>query len=485
MRNTTQKVLGILKKAFESDLYILFLCTAVLAGWIFGCWVEMILVMLAFTAIGTLLTATLKPLISFLVLCAATMGNQTVTDKDILLIFLFSLAVVGALIANLVIYKRNWTVLHPKKIKGYTLSHLLLIIPFLFAGVGSKVGNKNASLVAAGLVILITLLYLLLYVGAKRENGNFTNYLVKCVLALSVITSLEFILAIIRIGNVDAIIANIINKTFWIGWTGPNTTGCIISLGIPCALSLCIKKRDINFLVIPACVFIAFLEFALVILSGSRGSILFLVMILPTLLLYAMWKTESKPTFIISMTVVFWLFALLILKFNKLLNPIIISILQKGMSSSNRIESIYPEAVQLFKDNPVFGAGWGYKLSTNLSGLPEPYFFHSTFYQFLANMGIVGILFLAIFFMWRYMTVIPMRKNFSAIALTASVFLFDAYSLIDTSFFNPILFIVSMLMILSIELDMPNDRCLAFGIINKLKFFKRKPLNESKTTKEG
>ncbi len=474
MNTTLGKVLPVLRRVFDSDLYLLFLCAAVLTGWIFGCWVAMIIVMLAVTVIGTLCSVKLKPLISFLMLYTATMGNQTVTKTDIILIFVFALLVVAALITNLVIYKRDWSLLHPKNIKGYTFAHVLLIIPFLFAGLGSSVENKSASLVAAAIVFLITLLYVLLYVGASKEKGDFTDYAVKCVFALSVIASLEFIISIVRIGNYDQIVADLLNKNFWIGWTGPNTTASVISMGIPCGLCLCIKKRKLNFLAIPACIAAVFIEFALVILSGSRGSILFSVVTLPSLLLYAMWKTESKPTYFATFSVAFLLFALLIVKFNEQINPVIMTILNKGMSSSGRVEYIYPEAVELFKQNPIFGGGWGYKLSNNLAGLPQPYLFHSTFYQFLANMGIVGVLFLAIFYLWRYITVIPLRKNPAAVTLMVSVFLFDAYSLIDTSFFNPSLFIMTTLVLLSMELDTEKTKCLAFFGKNPLNIFKKR-----------
>ncbi len=474
MNTALGKVLPVLRKVFDSDLYILFLCAAVLSGWIFGCWVAMIIVMLAVTAIGTICSVKLKPLISFLMLYTATMGNQTVTKTDIILILVFAILVVVALVFNLIFYKRDWALLHPKNVKGYTFAHILLIIPFLFAGLGSNVENKSASFVAAAIMFLITLLYVLLYVGASKEKSDFTGYALKCVFALSVIASVEFIISIVRIGNYDAIIANLLSKNFWIGWTGPNTTASVISMGIPCGFCLCLKKRKLNFLAVPACVIAVFIEFALVILSGSRGSILFSVVTLPPLLLYAMWKTESKPTYFTSVSVMFLLSMLLIVKFNEQINPVIMSILNKGMSSSGRVEYIYPEAVELFKQNPIFGGGWGYKLTNNMAGFPQPYLFHSTFYQFLANMGIVGVAFLAIFFIWRYLSVIPLRKNYAAVALTVSVFLFDAYSLIDTSFFNPSLFIITTLMLLAIELDMPKDKCLAFFGKNPLNLFKKK-----------
>lgn len=457
------KTTGVLRNFFSSDYYIVALSVAVLFGWASGYWVETILFMLAITVLGTLISSDLRHVLSFLILYGATMGTQDVSKTDILLLVVFSSLEAISLIANLIIYKRDFSVLKPSRLKGFTFAHILLIVPFLLAGIGFDGEHKSASFVATVIVFLITLLYLVLYVGLHgSEKRGFMDYVLKSVFALSLVSSAELLIHLVRLGSVDAIISTLQNKNLWIGWTGPNTIASIISMGLPCALYLCVKKRRLSFLIVPSCLIAFMAELALIIFSGCRGAVLFSLFVTPSLLLYTMWKTECKTLFFVSFSVIFVLTALLIVKYGDTILKIISTMLNKGMSSSGRIEDIYPEAIALFKDNPVFGVGWGYKLTHTLSGLWQPYLFHSTFFQFLANMGIVGVVCLVIFYMWRYFSVLPLYKNPAAVAVIVSILLFDMYSMIDTSFFSPALFITLDVMSLSMELEMPSNRCLAF-----------------------
>lgn len=471
-KNYILKTAALIKSLYSSDYYVVLLSVLVLIGWISGFWVEFILAMLVLTIAGTLLTPDLRHVLSFLILYGATMSTQEVSSADIALFVTFSVMEAIALVANVIMYKRDFSVLSPSKIKGFTFAHVLLIIPFLLAGAGFNGENKNASWVAAALMLLITALYVFLYVGLiKSERKNFIDYVLKSVFALSLVSSLELLVHLFRLGNIDAIVTTLQNKNLWIGWTGPNTIASIISMGLPCALYFCVKKRKLSFLIVPFCVLIFFVELALIIFSGCRGAVLFSLFLTPSLLLYAMWKTECKTLFFASFSIIFLLVALLTVKYGDSVLKVLSTMINKGMSSSGRVEEIYPEAITLFKNNPLFGVGWGYKLTHTMAGLWQPYLFHSTFFQFLANMGVVGVVFLLIFYLWRYFLVLPMYKNPAAIAVIASILLFDMYSMIDTSFFSPALFIMLDVMSLSMELDMPENRCLAFLGKNPLKFF--------------
>lgn len=480
MKLQTKNFKSAIKSFYESDIYILFLAVLTLLSWTTGLWVAGVIFMLALTIIGTLISTEFKHLLAFLTLFSATMSTQTVGNAEVLLISVFAFMELIAVVANLIIHKRDWSVLHPKNVKGFTAAHVALIIPFLLAGLGGNVGNPLASLVASGFIIAITVLYVLLYVGAKNSGKNYMDYVLKCVFALSIVTCIEFVIYVLRFGDFDAIIETIKEKRLWMGWAGPNTLASVISMGLPCTFYLTIKKHKFSAVTVPLFVLIAFLQFALIVLSGCRGAMLFALMLLPSLLLYAMWQTQTKAIYFWSVAIIFVAFIFALFSFSDELSPVITKILSKGTSSSGRVEGLYPEAVSLFKLNPIFGAGWGYKLKPNLSGFYEPYLFHSTFFQFLANMGIVGVIFMVIFFLWRYFLVLPMYKNPAAVLATISLLLFDLYSMIDTSFFNPALFLLISMMSLTMELDMPEGRCLAFLGKDPTKLFKRSSKNKTK-----
>lgn len=473
MKSLTTNFKETAKNLFNSDLYIILLSLITLIGWTTGLWVAAILIMLTLTVIGTLVSPSLKHLLAFLVLFSPTMSTQTVTTVDVVLIVIFAVFEVLALVFNFIKYKRDFSVLHPKNVKGFTAAHIALAIPFLLAGLGSGTENGFASLIAAGIVIAITALYLIVYVGATKTGKNYMEYILKCVFALSLVASAEFIIYVLRFGNLQDIINVLQQKSLWIGWAGPNTLAPVISMGLPCTFYLTFKRNRLSVVSIPLLVIVGFMEFSLVVLSGCRGAMLFTIIIIPSLLIYSMWQSECKAVYFWSVTGVFVVFILTLITFSDEINPVIVNILSKGMSSSGRTETLYPEAVAVFKNNPLFGVGWGYKLSTNLSGFYEPYLFHSTFFQFLANMGIVGVVFLVIFFLWRYFLLLPMYKNPAAVCIIVSILLFDMYAMIDTSVFNPAMFLMLSMMSLTMEVDMPEGRCAAFLGKDPVKILKK------------
>ena len=67
------------------------------------------------------------------------------------------------------------------------------------------------------------------------------------------------------------------------------------------------------------------------------------------------------------------------------------ALIGRGMGDSGRIK-LFKEAWELFKAHPIFGVGKGYVgtgTPTNEIGI---YWFHSTFFQVIASMGIVGLM---------------------------------------------------------------------------------------------
>lgn len=479
MKELLKKSVSGIENLIKSDWYIVIFAIFVFLGWISGYWVGVICFLLGVTILATICFNTFKPLLCLLIMIAATMGTQRVTKTDIILITVFGVCQAIAVVCNLLIFKPDWSVISPKNIKGFSFAQILFVIPFLFAGLGYKDNNVKANLVAAGIMALIAIIYLLIYVGAKtNKDQNYMDYVIKALFGLTCVATVEFVICLIRIEDLSQITNMLIWKAIWFGWTGHNTFASVLSMGIPCALYLCIREQKCFYIGIPLATFMMFVEFGLMVLTGSRGAMLFTILLLPSMLLYTMWQTKHKLTFFISFSVCFLFIILVTLKFNKEISKILITILNKGLDSSSRVESIYPEAVGLFNQNKLFGVGWGYKLAPNLAGFLQPYLFHSTFFQVLANMGILGVICLVIFFLWRYFLVLPMYKKPGAVLIMVAIFVFDMYSMIDTSIFNPMLFIVLSCLSLAMELDMPDGKCCAFLGKDPLSIFKRKRLDK-------
>ena len=243
MKELLKKSVSGIENLIKSDWYIVIFAIFVFLGWISGYWVGVICFLLGVTILATICFNTFKPLLCLLIMIAATMGTQRVTKTDIILITVFGVCQAIAVVCNLLIFKPDWSVISPKNIKGFSFAQILFVIPFLFAGLGYKDNNVKANLVAAGIMALIAIIYLLIYVGAKtNKDQNYMDYVIKALFGLTCVATVEFVICLIRIEDLSQITNMLIWKAIWFGWTGHNTFASVLSMGIPCALYLCIRE---------------------------------------------------------------------------------------------------------------------------------------------------------------------------------------------------------------------------------------------------
>ncbi|MBQ9276230.1 MAG: O-antigen ligase family protein, partial [Clostridia bacterium] len=368
----------------------------------------------------------------------------------------------AGIIFSLARFKRDFSLLHPKRVKGFHASLVALIIPFAFAGVTKPAENAVARIAALALIILIAAGYtfFVLTITDEKEKKGLAEYVIKILFCMGVCIVVQlFYYYLTNFHTWEELKAAIMYKNVNLGWAGPNNVAPTLSLAIPATLYLCIKKNK----VVPLLVFIALLEYALMICAGSRGAILFTTMALPFMLLYVMGKTENKALFAGSCGVLFVVSFALIVYFGEQVSDIITNMLSRGFDSSGRTEELYPEAFEIFKQFPIFGAGWDHNLGGLANDNYTPYWYHSTALQVLADMGVVGVITFVFFYFHRYRTFFVLRKKPQAVALFFSLALFDAYGMIDTNFFGPTFFIMLLVISIAVEVDLPENKCRAFG----------------------
>lgn len=184
---------------------------------------------------------------------------------------------------------------------------------------------------------------------------------------------------------------------------------------------------------------------------------------MPAMCLYVMAKSENKVLFGVTLSVLFAAIIFVCAYYGEYVSKILTTILNKGLDSSGRVEMLYPEAIEVFKKWPIFGSGWDYHLGGMAHNNYTPYWYHSTALQILATMGITGVIGFAFFYYFRYRTFLASRKNPAAIMLLCGTVLFDAYGMIDTNFFGPTFFIMLLIMTFAVEIDLPENKCRAFG----------------------
>lgn len=473
MRDKLQKTLNGANCFIQSDYFIFLSAVIVLIGWCFDVWAAMLAVLVLLAIIPLFFGKGTKQ-----VLCVVMMftliirSNRHRLDDFAWLLSLVAVLLVGA-IFNLVRYKRDFTLLSPRRIKGFHCSLIALFIPFALGGAGSPTENPIVIVTALALIVVAGIFYFFFVVTQdEQDRKGMAEYVLKVLFAMGVVICAQMVVYFSTFDSVDEIVGAMLAKNIALGWAGPNNVAPVLSMTIPASLYFCIKKNKAT----PLFAFMAVLEYLLIIATGCRGAILFTTIAMPAMCLYVMAKSENKILFGVTLSVILGVVVLVSALYGEYVGRVVSAIIGKGLDSSGRTEWLYPEAIGVFKKWPIFGSGWDYRLGDMAHNNYTPYWYHSTALQILATMGITGAIGFAFFYFFRYRTFFESRKKPAAVMLLCATVLFDAYGMIDTNFFGPTFFIMLLIMTFAVEIDLPDAKCRAFGgrnpFADMLDFFK-------------
>lgn len=102
---------------------------------------------------------------------------------------------------------------------------------------------------------------------------------------------------------------------------------------------------------------------------------------------------------------------------------------------------LWKEAVALFLKNPVFGGGIGYQGDNFNHQAASMYWFHSTVFQVIGSMGLVGVAAYAFLYIRKFKIIFAKKRLFNLFFLL-SFLGYEAYQLVDASNFVPIPFVM-------------------------------------------
>lgn len=444
----------------RSDAFIAFNAVVVLLGWCFDVWQILLPILCAVNFLPLFFSKDTKHLLCifmFFSLMISTNRHELSAYAPMLVIVI--VLIVGMAV-NAAIFKRNFKLLAPSKVKTFHASLYGIILPIAFAGVTVKATSALARIAVLALFLAFAVGYSFMWMTSKEDEDRsaYAEYLLKVLVAMGLVIMIQCVVYFAKLGSKEAIVEAIKLKTIMLGWAGPNNVAPTLSICIPATLYFIIRKNKFT----PVFTLVAMLEYLLLFATGSRGAILFSTLAMPAMILYVMAKTSNKASFAISLTVIFAIGTILIAYYGRAVVDILSAMLNKGLSSSGRTEWLYPEAFDVFKRFPVFGSGWDFRLGEMAEDGYSPYWYHSTLLQVLATMGVVGILAFLCFYIARYRTFLTLRRNSQAMALFMGTLLFDAYGMIDTNFFGPSFFLMLTCMTFVTELLLPDEKCLAF-----------------------
>lgn len=435
-----------------SDLYLLLIIAVVLIGWLTKCAPLgltglILLSCAALFAADDVLPFTVNIFAGALLVYSTKDNEPAVADLLAmwpLLIFL------GISIAYFAIHNFRRPIYRGKMF----LPQIAVAAALLVGGIGVVSGKRYLDTLPMGIFLGIGVLavYLLFTVYLKRNTDkDVPKYFAKSLALVGMAVGIELIVCIIR-GGIPSIDWGVTGG--WnLGWGNRNNVSTYLLLTGPMCFYLATRSK--HPFVWYAC---AVFQYVCIILTFSRGGILFgFVTGLAGLILSVLKAPKPKKNAAcVGIGAAILLIAYFI--FFKDANDMFRSLYGRGFGLSGR-DDLWLEAWSVFKRYPVLGAGFGYEGPNYSPETLQVYFFHSTFFQIIACMGLFGVVAYAWYYVRRFGILFVNGKSRFNMFVLVSWIGFEGYCLVDTATFSPYPYMMLLIVTLAVlELVGKTDR---------------------------
>lgn len=444
-----QKYLDLLKKFIYSPYFVGLIGLIIFISWLTPNWMIGLIII---SIIASLILAFYKdtlPVTSILWMFVFIIGTNRHQLAGFSQLLFCVIPLVLGLIVNIIRFRPKFSFLHPAKIQCFTLAIIISSLSIMLGGV-SRGGRSVLAVLAIlglGIVLAIGYMFFKATIQTTDDKQRMLKYVSVIMYISAIVISLQLIVFYIRLGSLDQVLEATRYKTVDIGWAGNNNYSVMLALCLPAILYYAINSKKLTILHTA----FSLLVTLLIIMSMSRGTILVLLLALPFLWGYSIIKAKKKAQVLLTIALLLDIAILALLYYAPKLVDVVGERLKLGLSSNGRLE-LYSEAIELFKQKPIFGWGFDYRLGEFAHDSYTPYWYHSTVLQAMASMGIVGLLSLIYLEFSRYRTFLT-KRNTLKLAVMAGLLLYDLYSLVDVCFYAPNTYIIFMLMSLAAEKD--------------------------------
>ena len=418
-------------KAVYSDFFLMALLLIIFITWVTEC------APFGFITVSILLTVMLvfaRDVLPFIGSLFASALMLYTKDFDELLylwpIFIpLGLALIFFFVRNIIIKVKN----HDKfKFGKMFFPQLAVSVALLLGGVG--VVSGEVYLGALGNALGLGIAGFAVYVIARNfisedKSVDRITYFAKFLAFIGFVVALQLIVVIARSGVDPTKWA----KVVWhVGWGNRNNISTYLLFTAPMCLYLSTKYRyGVVYLLMGA------LQYVCLVLTFSRGGILFGFIALVFGIAFVIFKAKNRKNQLIFLGSVLGVMLVVYLVMMKDINAAINSLLSRGTGLSGR-DDLYAEAWDLFKLHPFQGNGLGFEGTYgNFGDAIKMYWFHSTLFQVLACMGIIGILAYGYSYVIKGIVLCKNWRNAFNLFVVVVFIGFEGYSMMDTGTFIP------------------------------------------------
>ena len=434
-----------LKKFFYTDAYLVAFVAVVYLTWYTKEIFWGFLAGSVLAGIALIVVDDFKPMLPVALYAPAMFAMKDPTEYFICLTGAIPLVI--GLVFHLIYYR-------PERKKMRMLIPQLLIAAAMLLGGAGVIAKENylGTLAYTLMLGFLPLIFYLLFALYGKEDKGFASigkYTAKTFTWYGILIGME----IITLYVVNKPPFELWGRGFVIdaGWSIDNNLATILLLASPMGFYLALtEKQKLLYTVL------GIINFCFTVLTFSRGGILFGTIMAALTAIYAMIKCKGRVRLKIVIPVAAVVVAILTVYFLNMneLNAYIARLANVGDKTISGRDKLYAEAIECFRNNPIFGAGMGF--DGEYYAQPEGmyfYWFHSTLFQIIGSTGAVGIVAFAIFYAVRYGIVFRrIRSNLFAQFALLSFLGFEAYSMMDTGTFIPYpIMVMAMLLTLAVE----------------------------------
>ena len=327
----------------------------------------------------------------------------------------------------------------PKKFSFGSLGvpQLIITIVLLLGGCTSITLSRYVGALTYSLLLGVGVFFIYFafynYINVK-DRKVFHELFPKTFLWIGVLLSAEILVYYIRYRFGLPVSEWLAKNWIDLGWGIDNNVATILLITAPMTFYLALDRKTS-----PLYVLAGVLQYLTILLTFSRGGILFAAITAPVVFIITIIKSKRK-TFTIATLAVLALSAivLFIVKFGDI-RTIFSNIFSDGLTSSSRME-LYKESLRGFARHPVFGLGGGYD-GTNYENHVEGvtfYWFHSTLFQVIGGYGLLGIFAFGFSYFRKAIILKEVKHDIFFLFILLSFVGFELYSMIDTGTFVPI-----------------------------------------------
>lgn len=424
-----------------SRLYFALLSLTIFLCWFFEVEAYGVIGIIFFASIVLIMRRDTTPLIP-IIFVVAMIFPRDIDPMTYANVFYFFIPLPIAIVTHFIRFRV------PFRIGKLFFPQLAVSIALLVGGLGSislehyTIGLVYAILLGVAILFFYFFFYLYAY---PPKNVDFKLWIANALNLIGLIIVAQVATRYVQEFEIHSRIGSGVS----IGWGIANNYATILLITLGGTFYLASKSKFSVLYLINAV-----LQYIVIVISWSRGATLFAVVVLPMFLIALLVGTpkDNRRYMLTGLVIVLAVFVGALIALWDPIMELVDGILAQGTGVSGR-DKLYQEAVDVFMANPIFGAGVGFDGIYYRQETMPMYWFHSTLFQIIGSMGIVGIIAYAWYYYARYRVMVRKRCIFSVFMIIGMIG-FEGYSMIDTGTFVPlpIMFIV-ILMTLIIELD--------------------------------